>query len=84
MQIEVRLFMEYRKYLPPDASEGKTKISVDEGATINDVFKVLGIPVEEPKIIVLNGVSQGACVTVTDHVLREGDVIAIFPPVGGG
>ena len=84
MQVEVRLFMDYRQYLPPESSGGKATVSVDEGATIADVFNILSIPVEEPKIIVLNGVSQGACGTVTDRVLQEGDVVAIFPPVGGG
>ena len=84
MQVEVRMFMEYRKYLPDDAVEGKATVTVEEGTTVDELLKFFDIPLEEPKILVINGVSHGACSSVPDHKLREGDVVAIFPPVGGG
>ena len=84
MQIEVRMFMEYRTYLPSDASEGKATVTVDDGTTVDGLLKKLGVPLEEPKILVINGVSQGACATANNQLLKEGDVVAIFPPVGGG
>lgn len=84
MQIQVRMFMEYRKYLPADASEGKTTVTVDEGATVEGLLKMFDIPLDEPKILVINGVSHGTCDTAQDQPLKDGDVVAIFPPVGGG
>ncbi len=84
MQIEVRMFMEYRKYLPDDAVEGKTMVTVEEGTMVDGLLESFGIPLDEPKILVINGVSHGACATVNDQPLKDGDVVAIFPPVGGG
>ena len=84
MQIEVRMFMEYRQYLPEDAVEGKTTVTMEEGTTVDTLLKSFAIPLDEPKILVINGVSHGACSSVPDHKLKDGDVVAIFPPVGGG
>ena len=84
MQVEVRMFMEYRQYLPEDAVEGKTQVTVEEGITVDGLLTQLGIPLDEPKILVINGISHGACGSVPGHKLKDGDVVSIFPPVGGG
>ena len=84
MQVEVRMFMEYREYLPDDAVDGKTMATVEEGTTVDGLLKSFGISLDEPKILVINGVSHGACGSVPDQKLKDGDVVAIFPPVGGG
>ena len=85
MQVEVRLFMDFRKYLPSDAVEGKAQVTIGEGTTVDGLLQKLGVPLEEPKILVINGVSHGACATSASHdPLKDGDVVAVFPPVGGG
>lgn len=84
MNIEVRAFMNFKSYLPPDAQEGKAVLSINDGATFEDLLKVLGIPLEEPRIVVFNGVSQGTLPEINTRVLNDGDIIALFPPLGGG
>lgn len=84
MYIEVRMFMEFRKYLPLDAVEGKARVKVEEGTTVDGLLESLGVPLDEPKILVVNGVSHGACAPASDQKLKDGDVVAVFPPVGGG
>ena len=88
MNIEVRMFMKFRDYLPPDSTDGRAIISVEEGATFEALLNLLGIPIDEPKIAVINGVSHGLSKAVNSpvlkEVLKEGDIAAIFSPVGGG
>ncbi|OGL39543.1 MAG: hypothetical protein A3C43_10920 [Candidatus Schekmanbacteria bacterium RIFCSPHIGHO2_02_FULL_38_11] len=77
--IEVRTYATLLKYLPGlDLKEGK-KISAKEGLTIQGLLHQLGIPEKETKIIIVNGVhAELSC------LLKDGDRVAIFPPVAGG
>jgi molybdopterin converting factor small subunit len=49
------------------------------GASIQAVADALEIPREELALTLVNGMS-----VTTDYVLKDGDTLAIFPPVGGG
>ena len=72
--IEVRLFATFR--------EGRGKIVFMEPEQVNcaqDVLDVLEIPAEEVAIFLINGFHSKFEDTVKDE-----DVLAIFPPVGGG
>jgi molybdopterin converting factor small subunit len=88
MNIAVKLFMYFTKYFSAESSNGKVTISLEDGSTVKDLLNFLGIPIDESKLIVINGVSQGVSDKVTDKVntrqLKEGDVVAVFPPVTGG
>ena len=72
--IEVRLFATFR--------EGRGKIVFMEPEQVNcaqDVLDILEIPAEEVAIFLINGFHSKLEDTVKDE-----DVLAIFPPVGGG
>jgi molybdopterin converting factor small subunit len=84
MNIEVRLFMHFRKYLPAGSQEDKALINLDESATIADLLHTLGVPDHEQKLLVINGVSLGTSGVDTLQVLRHKDVVMVFPPVSGG
>jgi len=78
-QIEVRVYATLQKYVPgQDLKKGNT-IEIDESTSIESLLKRLEIPVEETKIIIVNGVHAEL-----DCILKEGDRVAIFPPVAGG
>lgn len=51
----------------------------EDGATVGHVLLSLHIPEGEAAIIFINGRHAEA-----DSLLKEGDLLAIFPPVGGG
>lgn len=74
IKVEVRLFATFR-----EGREKKQIISLDEGAEISEVLKILNIKEEEIGILLLNGMDSSV-----DKKLKDGDVIALFPPVGGG
>jgi molybdopterin converting factor small subunit len=66
------------------ASLRKDRFSVDdfeyqEGATVGHILVSLHIPEEEAAIIFINGRHAEPA-----SPLKEGDLLAIFPPVGGG
>lgn len=84
VKVEVAMFMDFTKYFPAEASNGKVTISLVDGSTVKDLLNILNIPINEPKLLVINGLSQGISDKVNTRELKEGDVVAVFPPVVGG
>jgi molybdopterin converting factor small subunit len=79
MIVKVKLFATLRKYLP-DLELGSSKdVQIDHGTTIEQLYKNLGIPIEEVKLAYVNGIY-----CEPDYILNDGDEIGIFPPIGGG
>ena len=74
MKVTVKLFATLRNY-----NENKQILEVDEGSTPKDIIKKLNVPETEVAIIMING--RGSKL---DSVLKEADVVALFPAVGGG
>lgn len=77
MRVEVRLYATLRKYEPPGA--GTPFVDVAEGTTLSDLEKLLGIPQQEDRVVLING-RPGK----PDFALRDGDRVVMFPPVTGG
>ncbi len=81
MQVEVKMFMKFRKYLPPDTENDKAVITLDEGATLLDLRSALGIPPDEHGGTVIDGVAYPED---SVHKLKDGDSIGFFASVAGG
>ncbi len=79
MEIEVKLFATLRDYLPKGSSQFSVKMKMEESSRVQDILTQLKIPEEMPKIILVNGVHGKK-----DQVLKDGDVVSVFPPVAGG
>jgi len=82
--VELRIFMTFRRYLPAGASDGRAQVTLAGGATFEDLLKRIGLPVREPKLFMINGRTHREESPANRQVLADGDVIAIFPPIGGG
>jgi molybdopterin converting factor small subunit len=54
-------------------------VSLRDGTTIKNLLNKLELPEGITKVIVVNGLSSN-----NERKLREGDVVAIFPPLAGG
>ncbi|NPA92717.1 MAG: MoaD/ThiS family protein [Chloroflexi bacterium] len=79
MQVEVRVFATLRQYLP-DLGIGEAKVmDVPEGTTFAQLRDMLGLPADEVKIIMRNGIH-----VEPDDVVQDGDRIAFIPAVAGG
>jgi molybdopterin converting factor small subunit len=79
MEIEVKLFATLQDYLPRRSDRFSCKMVWDGQARVKDILSKLNIPDEIPKIILVNGVHGKQ-----DQMLKDGDVVSIFPPVAGG
>ena len=78
MRITVKLFATLHKYRP-DAPRTGLALDVPEGADIAKVLPLLGVPDRVPLVAMVN-----EKVEHLDCVLKEGDVLSLFPPVAGG
>jgi len=79
MKLEVKLFANFREFLPPGTEKYTCWVELEEGATIGQALGKLKIPDDLPMITLVNGLHQ----TFEEH-LRPGDVLSVFPPVAGG
>ena len=72
--VEVRLFATLR--------QGRQKIyqmEPDSIQNVQDIMNVLEIPREEVNILLINGFHQKP-----ETEVKDGDVVSLFPAVGGG
>ena len=79
MDIEVKLFATLRDFLPQGSDRFSCRMGIDGHTRVKDIVERLKIPEDIPKIILVNGIHGRM-----DQVLKEGDVVSIFPPVAGG
>ncbi len=79
MEIEVKLFANFRDYLPKGSDRFSCKMTINDSERVAEVLQRLGLPKDHPKIILINGVHAKE-----DDPLRSGDVLSVFPPVAGG
>ncbi len=79
MNVEVRLFASFTKYLPDSAEGHKIIMTLNEGTTVKHVLEQLKVPLEEIKLVFINSVRADL-----EDVLKEGDRMGAFPPVAGG
>jgi len=77
MKLELKLFATLRPYLKGACEDGV--LEMPEEATVTDVIERMKLPEEQVRLIFVNGRHAGR-----DQVLRPGDRVGIFPPVGGG
>jgi molybdopterin converting factor small subunit len=79
MKIEVKLFATLRDYLPKGSGLFSCTMDIAQGTQVDEVLSSLRIPDELSKIILVNGIHGKG-----DQILKEGDVLSVFPPVAGG
>lgn len=72
--IEVRVFATLRQ-----GREKVTMLSPDGISCARDILALMGIPAEEVSILLVNGFHQKP-----ETPVKDGDIVALFPPVGGG
>ena len=79
MSVEVALYATLSKYLPPGSDQRKATIEARNGATAREIMLQLGIPQDHPNILLVNGKQASP-----DTVLKDGEALAVFPPLAGG
>jgi len=79
MEIKLNLFATLARYMPNKAKGNSCIVEVGEGTRVEDLLRALKIPANEIKLVFLNGVHARG-----DEILKDGDRVGIFPPIGGG
>lgn len=79
MKAEVKLFATLKRFMPKQSLDNPWIVDIEKNTTINELIKKIDIPINEVKIIFLNGIHAKG-----DEILKDNDRIGIFPPVGGG
>ncbi len=79
MEIEVRLFAILQKHLPPGSGPYSCRLRMGKESRVKDVLTRLSLPAGLPKILLVNGVKSSE-----EATLKNGDVLSVFPPLGGG
>ena len=83
MQITLKLFATLMDYLPENADQHAVRIEVPEQASANFVIDQFKVPREMAHLVLLNGIYLHP--NERDKPgFREGDTLAIWPPVAGG
>ena len=84
MIVTLKLFATLAAHLPPEARKlNQTLVETADGCTVLDLIARFQVPPDLCTLVLVNGVfvTPGQFAT---RVLEPGDVLAIWPPVGGG
>jgi molybdopterin converting factor small subunit len=79
MKVETILYASLAPLLPSGSAGNTCFLDVENGATISDLMEILNVPADSVKVVFLNGRHARE----SDPV-KDGDRVAIFPPVAGG
>lgn len=79
MKLTVKLSTTLRDHVPGYEPEAGLQVEMPQGSTVAQLAQHLGLPLEDIKIVMVNGRQQQV-----DDPMRDGDRIAYFPAVGGG
>jgi len=74
MEVEIRLFASFKK-----RCWKSKRLHFSDAVQIIDILDILQIDVEEIGMILVNGSYQ-----TVDYNLKDGDILALFPPISGG
>ena len=74
--IQIKLFATLNKFTP---ASGRDQVKIEPGITVQTLLEQLGIPKTEAKLIFIDGKKASLA-----SILRGGERLGVFPPVGGG
>ena len=83
IRIRFKLYAGLGDYLPAGAKDNAVEVEIDEGTSLNALLDRYAVPREMAHLVLVNGVYKS--VGERDGaVLKEGDTVAVWPPVAGG
>lgn len=82
MRITLKLYASLTQYLPPGAKGQEVEIEIADGASPTSVLEKNNVPLAHAHLVLVNGVFVPH--DERDKPLRDGDVMAAWPPVAGG
>lgn len=83
MNITLKLYASLAGFLPAEAHKNAAEIVIEASASIRDILDIYNVPFEKCHLILVNGVYSSPA-SATQTTLKEGDALAVWPPVAGG
>lgn len=83
MKITFKLFASLTDYLPPERKGNLVALDLEAGTLVNDVIRAYRIPEMSAHLVLVNGVYIPPAKRAA-HALKDGDELAIWPPIAGG
>ena len=83
LKITLKLFAGLSEFLPDGAYRNSVEVALDSEKSISQVIEQFKVPAEEAHLVLVNGV-YCAPPDRDQKKLKEGDALAIWPPVAGG
>lgn len=84
MKITFKLYATLQDLLPSGAVKNAIVIEVPETVSLNDIIDQYRVPRELAHLVLVNGLFHCKEDRDARGVLKENDVLAIWPPVAGG
>ena len=82
MKITLKLYGGLAEYLPKNSSKNQSSIEIKEGLSVEQTLNIYGVPLEERKIVMVNGIhiipEERA-----NKILSELDSLAVWPQSTG-
>jgi len=83
MKIELKLYASLGQYLPKSAERNVAQVDIGDGGSPHSVLLDHGVPLENCHLVLVNGVYIAPSER-NDLELKDGDALAVWPPVAGG
>ena len=83
MQITLKLYATLGGYLPEGAFENTVSVDVPADASLNSIIDTYRVPRELTHLVLVNGIFFPRS-DRDRSMLKEGDAVAIWPPIAGG
>ncbi len=81
--INVKLFASLRNFMPDGAHNGEASIECPDDHSVTTILTQLNVPLEKCHLVVVNGVFIPPPERASTS-LKDGDTLAVWPPVAGG
>jgi sulfur carrier protein ThiS len=83
MKIRFKLYASLQGYLPDDAVNNAVEIDVPEDSSPHSVIDRFSVPRHLTHLVLINGVFAPRSQR-DSTILKDGDTLAIWPPIAGG
>ena len=81
MMITLKLWGHFTQFLPDGAEGYAAEVEVPDNATAREIAELFGVPFDECRLMLLNGIPHPSPPVWGDIRLKEGDAIAILPNI---
>ena len=83
MRITLKLYASLQDHLPANAKNHSTEVVIGEGDTPYQLLERFNVPRKMAHLVILNGIYLYPA-DREKPLLKDGDILAVWPPVAGG